>query len=253
LDLILLHGLSDFVRGEEFGERLRDMLVVGEADLLVEEVALEDGVGASVEDFDEDGGDHVSKDEDHEEGSVRGAHLDHSVHDEETGKGGHDCDEELGNEHEASSDALDEAELGSVLQDEDEGVDGRRAEVLAGESTVDVGIAVDVADKALEASEAAADTSNEALSAAIVACTGSLHLLGNVLKNKADDPDDGANKRAKSKGATMVADTPPHADRDVRVTSDTIIIRDRLVRVVPSDASDDDDKLVHGHDESNNP
>ena len=109
---------------EELLQAARDVLVVAEADLAVEKVALQDGVGTSIEDLDEDRGDEVRDEEDDKEGCVGRAHLDHSVHHEEGDKSSDGSDEELGDEHEAASNAFNEAELGGVLKDEDEGVDG---------------------------------------------------------------------------------------------------------------------------------
>ena len=54
VSLLPLVGLVDLLGGEELDQILGDMLVVGEADLLVEKVALKDGVGTGVEDLDED-------------------------------------------------------------------------------------------------------------------------------------------------------------------------------------------------------
>ena len=59
------------------------MLIVAEADLAVEKVALQDGIGTCVEDLDEDGGNEVSDKEDDKEGCVGGAHLNHALHHEE--------------------------------------------------------------------------------------------------------------------------------------------------------------------------
>ena len=59
---------------EEFVHSRRDVIGVGQTsssrDLLVEKVALEDGVGADVEDGNEYRSDHVGKHENHEKGHI---------------------------------------------------------------------------------------------------------------------------------------------------------------------------------------
>ena len=113
--------------------------------------------------------------------------------------------EELGNEHEASSNALNEAEFGGVLHDQKEGVDGGGAVALTGQGAVDVGIAVDVSDETIEASEAASNATDEALGAAI-STIRALHLFGDVLEDDADGPDDGLNEGSGGESANMVSD-----------------------------------------------
>ena len=68
--LVLVHGGLDLGLVEELLEAARDVLVVAEAHLAVEKVALQDGVGTSVKDLDEDSGDEVGEEEDDEEGCV---------------------------------------------------------------------------------------------------------------------------------------------------------------------------------------
>ena len=186
IGLTLVHFVRDMLIFEELSKGQRDVIGIVE-DLLVEEVALEDGVGTSVEDVDEDSSDDVGEDEDEEQRSVDGAYLDHGAEDEEGDESGEHTNEELGDEHEAVSDAFDEAKLGIVLQHKNAGVEGGRAEAFARERAVDVGIAVDVADEAIEAGEAAANVANEALGAAVIA-SSIFHLFGDVLKDAADDP-----------------------------------------------------------------
>ena len=169
VDLVLFHGSFDFLVVEELGESFGNVRTVAEADLLVKKVALQDRVCASVKDLNEDRSDHVGEKEDDQERSVRVAHLNHSLEDEEADQSCHDGDEELGNEHEAAGNSLDEAEFGSVLQDEKEGVDGGGAVALTGEGTVDVRVAVEVSDETIEAVKAAAAAADDCFGASVVA------------------------------------------------------------------------------------
>ena len=91
--------------------------------LLIHQIALEDSIGADVEDGHEHRCDEVT---DKEYNGERGEGRIHAIpsHHDKLAKGrGADRDEELSQEHEHISDTLDKRELCCVLKDEDEGVE----------------------------------------------------------------------------------------------------------------------------------
>jgi hypothetical protein len=55
-----------------------------------------------------------------------------------------------------------------VLKDKDEGVKSRGTEGVRGQSELDVGIAIDIANKAIEAGDETAEATNETLGGGVI-------------------------------------------------------------------------------------
>jgi len=164
-------------------------------DVQVDEVALQDGVCADIEDGDKHAGHQVgeSKDSgDRDEWVVdRLFFVYHDAKEHEAAESSANGNAELSQEHEHLADGLNEAELHGILEDQDEGVNCRCAEALAGDSHVDISIAVDVAEETVEAVKAASDACEQA-GRELVVTRGASNLFANVLKNNADCGDNSA-------------------------------------------------------------
>jgi len=118
---------------EELSKRLWnvssvDAVVLG--DVHVEQVALQDGERSSVKHGNENARHQVGKHEDkHARHHAVWLHWGHHWWNNEVAdRGGQACNKDFSKEHEGSGEALDEGELGTVLQHEQESVQGRWAE-----------------------------------------------------------------------------------------------------------------------------
>jgi hypothetical protein len=133
--------------------------VVVLSEIKIEQVALQNGIGAGVEDRDEFAGNKVGKKE-YNDTRESWIHCDRNhvrLDQVESNHCGRNRNKELRQEHECVAQTFYKSKLGSVLQYEEETVKGRRAERLTRNSHVNVGVSVQVSNKSVKTIEAAGD------------------------------------------------------------------------------------------------
>lgn len=93
---------------------------------------------------------------------------------------------EFKDKHHDSRDLVNHSELGAIFKHKAECVDGGRTERVVADRHVDVGILVNVANKSVNAFEAAADAPDRALCQPVVS-RSVLYLVSNVLEDHSND------------------------------------------------------------------
>ena len=136
-----------------------------------------------------------------------------------------------------------------MFQDKAESVHGRGAEVLRGESNLDVCVLVDVLDESADTVEAASHAALEALDGGVGTGTWLVHLLWDILEHDADEPHDGNDEGTESEGSEVVSEHPSHSWPDWSVASLGV----GVVGEVPGTGGYDDDELSCGDEESHDP
>ena len=126
-------------------------------DVQIDQVALKNCVCTSVEHRNKDAGNDVGESKDDKKWQEYSIDIVCPSDDEEAEDGSHDSDHDSCDEHEDSTNRVDEGEFGGILEDEDESVERRGAEVLVRNGKVDEGVLVDEPHKSVETVQAASD------------------------------------------------------------------------------------------------
>ena len=125
LDVALL--LLDHVFSKEFCKSGWNVVRIGSSclssDFFVQQVALKDRIGAHFKDGNERVRDKVRNKEDQDDRPPNTFNFGHGVDNWPRAQASSARDEAFGEEHEDVGDAIDESELGSVLEDQDKGVE----------------------------------------------------------------------------------------------------------------------------------
>mmetsp|Transcript_23355 Transcript_23355/g.58568 ORF Transcript_23355/g.58568 Transcript_23355/m.58568 type:complete len:818 (-) Transcript_23355:119-2572(-) len=178
--------------------------------------ALEQGLDNHIPDVDEGGGDPKGQDDDDgdgEDGGVRDRVEVPPLDDERTDEPRHDCDEELAEHIEDGGHGGEGAYAEAVADEKHHRVLGRGAEGRSYEGRLDVGVAVDELEEALEAGEAALADAREALYDLAVGIQ-----LGELVHVVAEHPPDhlhnGNDQGPGRGGARVVPEGPDKAVED---------------------------------------
>ena len=108
--------------------------------------------------------------------------------------------DDLAEEHQEVGNPGEDGQSGHVPQEEEEGVLGRGAEVVAGDGTHDVGVAVEELHELLQTPETTLTATHQALYDDIVLVILG-QLLLHLLQNDADHSENGDDKRTKGHSA----------------------------------------------------